>query len=282
MRSPALAALAALALAACQPPGPPSPRATVVGAAAVTLDTRIATVRVGESAMGDFMADALAGAVRSMGFDVPLALINAGAIRGGDIAPGAVPVTIDAKLGRLYPPGALTDVDVAGWFPFRDDTVVLTVTGAALKSALERGAAQLPPDLRADGGGPLLDVSGGRYTIDCSGDTQRIDVAKLTIMRQGTRITRLEVGGALIYDRDAGVDLLADTRVQLAVNDFVGDGLDGHVAFAATAEDARLPFDQLDFRDVLVAAVAASSPIAPATDSRITILGDCGQPLTLP
>ena len=287
MRAPPLvvrlaSVAAAFTLGACQPPAPPSPRGNVIGSTTVAIDTRMTTVRVGESAIGDFMTDTLAATVRAMGYEVALALVNAGAIRGGNLAPGALPVTIDAKLGKIYPAGALTDDDVRGWFPFRDDTVVLTVTGAGLKSALERGAAELPPDLLDDDGGPLLSLSGGSYTIDCAGQVQIIDDDQNIVLREGTRITRLEVGGVVLWDRDAGVDLLDQTRVQLTVNDFVAEGLDGHAALARAPEEARIPFSQLDFRDALVAAVAASSPIAPALASRITIVGGCGAPLTVP
>jgi 2',3'-cyclic-nucleotide 2'-phosphodiesterase / 3'-nucleotidase / 5'-nucleotidase len=272
-----------VAAGACQPPGPPpSPRGRVIGSTTVAIDTRMTTVRVGESAIGDFMADTLAGALRGMGYTVTVALVNAGGIRGGNIGPGTLPLTIDGKLGKIYPPGALTDDDVRGWFPFRDDTVILTVTGTGLKSALERGAAELPPDLLDDDGGPLLDLSGGSYTIDCSGDVQLLGDGDNVVVRQGTRVTRLEVAGVLLFDRGAGVDRLADTSVRVAVNDFVAEGLDGHVALALPPEDVRIPFSLFDFRDALVAAVAASTPIAPALDGRITIVGSCGAPLTVP
>src|SRR5262249_44296617 len=154
---------------ACQPAGPPELRGTVVGATAVDIDTRMATVRVGEAAIGDYVTDVLRAAVDREGFAVALALTNAGSIRGGRVEPGDVPVTIDAKLGRIYPAGPLTDFEIEGWMPFHDDQLVETVSGTQLKSALERGAAQLPPDLLADGGTAFLQLSGGSYTIDCAG-----------------------------------------------------------------------------------------------------------------
>jgi len=275
-------ALALVAAAACQPPSPPRFQGAVIGATAVAIDTRGTTVRTGEAAIGDYMADSLRTATTAMGYDVSLALINSGAIRGGAVIVETVPVTVAAKLGRIYPPGPLTDLDVIGWFPFRDQEDLLDATGRQLKGALERGAAQLPPDLRDDAGGPLLQLSGGAYTIDCGGTVQLIDAAAGTVVREGTRVVRLEVGGVVLYDAAAGVDLLDATRVRLVVNDFVADGLDGHVTLAAAAGIVELPYDQLNLQSVLVAAVAAGSPIAPHVDGRITILGDCGQPLSLP
>jgi 2',3'-cyclic-nucleotide 2'-phosphodiesterase (5'-nucleotidase family) len=193
-----------------------------------------------------------------------------------------VPVDVSAKLGRIYPPGPLTDLDLAGWMPFRDGQVVLTVTGAQLKSALERGAAQLPPDLRIDGGGPLLQLSGGRYTIDCAGDVQLLDDGAGVIVREGTRVSRLEAGGVVLFDRDAGIDVLASTTVRLVVNSFVASGGDGHFALTGATDAVPLPYDLFSPIDALVAAVAAGSPIAPATEGRITVIGDCGMPLSLP
>jgi 5'-nucleotidase / UDP-sugar diphosphatase len=287
MRRGALAFPRALALAAalaagCEPPEASSQTGTVVGSTAVAIDTRIATVRDGEAAVADFITDTLRAATTAMGYDVEVALINAGAIRGGAVLPNSVPVDVSAKLGRIYPPGPLTDLDLAGWVPFRDDLVVLTVTGAQLKSALERGASQLPPDLRIDGGGPFLQLSGGRYTIDCAGDVQLLDDGAGTIVREGSRISRLEAGGVVLFDRDAGIDVLATTNVRLVVNSFVAGGGDGHFALTGASDAVDLPYDLFSPIDALVAAVAAGSPIAPATDGRITVIGDCGMPLSQP
>src|SRR5262249_13076541 len=159
-----------------------------------------------------------------------------------------------------------------GWMPFHDDQLVETVSGTQLKSALERGAAQLPPDLLADGGTAFLQLSGGSYTIDCAGAVQLLD-GDGDLLAEGARISRLEVGGELRFDRDAGIDRLATSTVRLVVNSFVAAGLAGHVSLSDGADGTVLPFPQFDIEDELVAAVAASSPIAPHLDGRITILG---------
>lgn len=267
---------------ACGPPSTPADRGVVIGATSVDIDTRLTATRIGEAAIGNFLADTLRDAVVARGEDVTLGLINAGAIRGGRTGAGAVPVSIDAKLGRVYPAGELTDVDVLGWDPFRDDHVAMTVTGAELKSALERGAAQLPADLRIDGGGQLLHLSGGAYTIDCAGTVQIIDLATHSIAREGTRVTRLEVGGRVLYDRAAGVDVLAASEVRLVVNEFVATGFDGHLALAGGTDQNEIEFDAFNLADAAVARVRATSPIAPRIEGRITVVGDCGRPLTLP
>ena len=86
----------------------------------------------------------------------------------------------------------------------------------------------------------------------------------------------------MLFDRDAGVDVLATPNVRLVVNSFVADGGDGHFALTAAADAVTLPFDLFSPIDALVAAVAAGSPIAPARKAASPILGDCGMPLSLP
>jgi len=276
-------ALALVALAAaCGPPSTPASDGVVIGSTTVAIDTRMTATRVGEAPVGDFIADTLLEAARARGGDATVALINAGAIRGGRTTRDAVPVDIDAKLGRVYGPGDLTDHDVEGWTPFRDDHVIITVTAAQLKSALERGAAQLPADLVHDSGGPLLHIAGGSYTIDCSGMVQIIEPGLDVVAQEGTRISRLELGGHVVWDRDAGIDELAKTDVRLVVNDFVSDGFDGHIALTEGRDPVDLPYDSFKIADELVMRVAATSPIAPMNEGRITIIGDCGNPLTLP
>jgi 2',3'-cyclic-nucleotide 2'-phosphodiesterase (5'-nucleotidase family) len=277
-----IARFALVVVVGCGPPSTPARRGVVIGATSVDIDTRLTATRVGEAPIGNFLADTLRDAVTAMGDDVTVALVNAGTIRGGRTTAESVPAGVDAKLGRVYPAGDLTDDDVLGWDPFRDNHVAITVTGAQLKSALERGAAQLPPDLRIDGGGPLLHVSGARYTIDCAGDVQIIDVAQQRVAREGTRVVRLEVDDRLLYDVAGGVDALDGTEVRIAVNTFVADGFDGHLALGAGTDTDLIPFDVFNLADAAVARVRASSPIAPRLEGRITIVGDCGRPLTLP
>jgi len=272
----------AVALVGCGPAGPKPVAGMVIGSSSVDIDTRITTVWVGEAAVGNFMADVLRQSVATMNGEIAMSFVNAGAIRGGVIKSGAVPVTIDAKLGKIYPAGDLTDADVEGWFPFHDDHEVMTLTGTQLKSVLERSAAQLPPDLKNNAGGPVLQVSGGRYTIDCEGTVQQIDAASQKVTTEGTRVVHIEVGGQVVYDRARGIDQLAATTVTVVVNSFVAAGLDGHLAFTKGTDRQAIPFDTFNFALTLVDAVRASSPIAPSVEGRIDVVGDCGRPLSPP
>jgi len=117
-------------VAGCGPPSTPAGDGTIIGSTSVAIDTRSTATRVGEAPVGDFIADTLLAATRARGGDATVALVNSGAIRGGRTTRDAVPVDIDAKLGRVYGPGALTDHDVEGWIPFRDDHIIITVTAA--------------------------------------------------------------------------------------------------------------------------------------------------------
>jgi len=91
---------------------------------AVELDTRNATMRGREAAMGNLVADAARQKTRA-----DVAVMNGGGIRGG----------------RVYPPGsAITRRDVLAELPFRNRVVTIEITGAALRAAIENGLSRLP------------------------------------------------------------------------------------------------------------------------------------------
>ena len=94
-----------------------------IGTATGELDSREATVRGEESAMGDLIADALKA---QTGADV--AITNGGGIRGN----------------KVYPAGTtLTRRDVFTELPFGNKTVVAEISGADLLAALENGFSQV-------------------------------------------------------------------------------------------------------------------------------------------
>jgi 5'-nucleotidase/UDP-sugar diphosphatase len=129
-----------------------------IATTAVALDSRNATVRTGEAAIGDLIADAM----RQMA-QADAAVMNGGGIRGG----------------RTYAPGSkISRRDVLTELPFGNRLVTLELTGRELEQALENGLAQLP---RA--GGRFPQVSGIRLTADISRPA-------------GERIVSLDVAGA--------------------------------------------------------------------------------------
>jgi 2',3'-cyclic-nucleotide 2'-phosphodiesterase (5'-nucleotidase family) len=129
-----------------------------IGATGVELDSRSATVRTGEAAIGNLFADAMRA---SAGADA--AVTNGGGIRGG----------------RIYQPGrTITRRDILAELPFGNRVVTVEVTGSDLKRALENGLSQLPAP-----NGRFPQVSG--LVIDA--EVRR---------PAGDRIVSLKVGGA--------------------------------------------------------------------------------------
>ena len=146
-----------------------------IGSTAVELDSRNATVRTGEAAIGNLIADAMRAATRS-----DAAVLNGGGIRAG----------------KVYPPGsAITRKDILAELPFNNRVVVIELPGSELKAAIENGLALLP-------------VSGGRFP-QVSGITVAYDVARPS----GDRIVSMRVDGAPLDDgrlyRVAVLDFLA-------------------------------------------------------------------------
>ena len=129
-----------------------------LGTTAVALDSRNATMRSGEAAIGNLVADAMRESTRA-----DVAIMNGGGIRGG----------------RLYAPGtAITRRDLLAELPFRNRLVTIEIGGRALRQAIENGLSQLP---QATGRFPQ--VSG----LAVEFDPQR---------PAGERILSIKVGGA--------------------------------------------------------------------------------------
>ena len=134
-----------------------------LGTTAVELDSRNATVRTREAAIGNLIADAMRASTHA-----DVAVMNGGGIRAG----------------RVYAPGtAITRRDILAELPFGNRLVTIDITGAELKRALESGLAQLP-----NASGRFPQVSG--LTIEA--DTSR---------PAGSRIVSINVGGAPLDER---------------------------------------------------------------------------------
>lgn len=128
-----------------------------LGTTAVPLDSRSATVRSQEAAIGNLIADAIRVAT---GADV--AIINGGGIRAN----------------KQYPAGTMiTRRDVLSELPFGNSTVMVEITGKDIKDALENGVSQV--DNRA---GRFPQVSGLSFTYDAKAPA-------------GSRVLSIEVAG---------------------------------------------------------------------------------------
>lgn len=94
-----------------------------IGSTSTAFDTERASVRSGENAFGNFVADALRV---TLGADV--ALINGGVIRGN----------------RRYEAGdRLLRRDIRSELPFHDEATLIEVSGEQLRSALENGLSRI-------------------------------------------------------------------------------------------------------------------------------------------
>jgi 5'-nucleotidase/UDP-sugar diphosphatase len=195
-----------------------------IGTTEVALDTRRTTVRAEEAAFPNLIADAIRAAV---GADV--ALTNGGGIRAD----------------RTYEAGTvLTRRDVQSALPFGNKTILIEITGADLRAALEHGVSQVE-----DGGGRFPHVSGLSFSYDASKPA-------------GERVTEVLVGGQPLDD---------GATLRLATNDFVGRGGDGYAVLIdqprlIDANAASLMAGQvIDY-------IEAAGTIAPKVEGRITRL----------
>ncbi len=128
-----------------------------VGGTKVMLDSRRASVRSGETTMGNLIADAMREAV---GADV--ALTNGGGIRGD----------------RNYDAGdVLTRKEVLTELPFGNVTVLIELSGADLLAALENGVSEVE-----NKAGRFPQVSGLTFEYDAAAP-------------KGSRVTKAMAGG---------------------------------------------------------------------------------------
>jgi 5'-nucleotidase/UDP-sugar diphosphatase len=113
----------------------------VIAKTEVELDSRNATIRTREAAIGNLFADAMRHAMKA-----EAAIINGGGIRSG----------------KVYAPGSDIRIrDVLAELPFNNRVVVVEMTGEALFAAMENGLAQVPVPA-----GRFPQVSGMKIVFD--------------------------------------------------------------------------------------------------------------------
>jgi 5'-nucleotidase/UDP-sugar diphosphatase len=192
-----------------------------VGTTAVELDSRRATVRLKESAIGNLIADAIRDVTKA-----DVAVTNGGGIRGD----------------RTYPAGTtLTRKDVLTELPFGNVTVLVEISGADLRAALEEGVS-----LVEDVAGRFPHVSGLTFTFDPK-------------RPRGSRVLQVNVGGKPL-------DPAATYR--LATNEYMMAGGDGY----ASLKKARPIIDASGgplMANVVMDYITARGTVSPATEGRI-------------
>ncbi len=132
----------------------------VIGKSTTPLDSRKASVRSQETAIGNMIADAMREAV---GADI--GLTNGGGIRGNTEYPAGSEITHRTVLTEL---------------PFGNKTLKLEVSGADVLAALENGFSKVE-----DSSGRFPQISGLQVDVDLSGPA-------------GSRVKSVMVGGAAL------------------------------------------------------------------------------------
>ena len=133
-----------------------------VATLAVEFDSRTASVRSQETAIGNLVADSIRAATRA-----DVALTNGGGIRGN----------------KQYPAGsALTRRDILTELPFGNRTTTTEITGASLRRALENGFSQ-------------MENKAGRFP-----QVSNLKIVVESTRPAGQRVISVEVGGEPLDD----------------------------------------------------------------------------------
>jgi hypothetical protein len=194
-----------------------------VGSTTVPLEGRYNLIRTQETNLGNLVADMMKWAA---GSGVQIALMNSAGIRGNS----------------LYPAGAITRYDVYRWLPFTNTLVMMDLTGAQIRQALENGVSQV--EIAA---GRFPQVSGLRFTWD---DAQP----------PGSRVVDVSVGGVP----------LVDTAVyRLATIDFLAEGGDGYTVLTQGTNFVDTGTYLMDY---MVEYLKAFSPVNPTVEGRILVV----------
>jgi 2',3'-cyclic-nucleotide 2'-phosphodiesterase (5'-nucleotidase family) len=138
----------------------------------------------------------------------------------------------------------LTRRDIQSELPFGNKTILIEVSGADLRAALENGVSAIE-----DGGGRFPHVSGLTFSYDASKPA-------------GERVVEVEVAGAPLDDA---------AMLKLATNDFMGKGGDGYAVFADKPRIIDANAGSLMARQVMEY-IASAGSVAPAVEGRITRL----------
>ena len=193
----------------------------VIGKTAVELDSRRSSVRTMETNMGNLIAEAMR---RGVGAEVGLA--NGGGIRGD----------------RTYAAGTeLTRKDILTELPFGNATILMELSGADLRAALENGVSQVE-----DKAGRFPQIAGMTMTYDPKAAA-------------GSRVVEAKVGG---------VPLDPARIYTVATNDYMAGGGDGY----ATLRNGNLLIDTSGatlMATMVMNHIEAEGTVAPETDGRI-------------
>ncbi len=220
-----------------------SPPRHVLATASTALDCRSVTLQTREALVGNIITDSM-----RRHFTTDIALHNGGGIRGE----------------RIISAGQITTEDINTLLPFENSVVILKLSGAVLKQALERGVALLPHKA-----GGFLQVSGLRYSVNTTRKAQKLRMDSngypTGIARSGNRIVRVEV-----RQKDGSFQPLNLQKIYtVAVNSFLAAGGDGYIMLQNVPE--RTP-TYVTLSSALMVWLKEFSEIKPELEGRIRIV----------
>ena len=195
-----------------------------IGTAGVEIDTRSSTVRSRECLMGNLIADAI-----RLATSADIAITNGGSIRGN----------------RTYPAGhTITRRDVLAELPFGNRTVLVEITGADVRAAIENGVSDI--DNR---GGRFPHVSGLKVVVD----------------------EKKPAGARVLSVEHNGRPLDSAAKYKVASNDFMLAGGDGYTALGR----GRTLIGKTDGRllaDIVMSHIRAIGTISGAVEGRLVLV----------
>ncbi len=200
-------------------------RSQQVGEAAVALNGARADVRSKETNLGNLISDAMLSATRSAG--AQLALMNGGSIR----------TSIDA--------GPVTLGEVLEVQPFGNTIVLITLTGAQLREALENGVSQVEQTA-----GRFPQVGGMKYTWNRGA-------------APNSRIVSVQVGDG----KGGYTELDPAGTYRVVTNNFLLTGGDGYSVL--TKGTGKVDTGLID-ADVTAEYIRANSPVNAVVEGRIS------------
>lgn len=189
-----------------------------IGKTSVDLDTRATTLRTGETAIGNIVADALRENLHAHA-----ALMNGGSIRGGGVIPAG---------------SALTKGDIMKLLPFGSTGVLLKVKGWDVLAALENGVSEVE-----NAAGRFPQISGMAFVYDPKAkagsrvrsvtiDGKPLDPNAYYKLATNDYVAR----GADGYTALAGAELLTDPRFTILIANMTIDHIKACGSVAPTAE----------------------------------------------
>ncbi len=223
----------------------PKQEAIVIGSINMSMSAEEDLIRTQEALIGNFVADGLAEAVRSKGYEIDFCLVNSGAIR------------FDQQLrpDGIYPSGDITNSTIEEMLPFGNVPVIVQVTGSQLKKILERSVAKLPLAK-----GSFLQLSKEiRIKVDPMAAEQQLNPQETAIVSEGSRIVSINING-FPYDPEAIYKVL--------LNEFIAQGGDGFVTLNAVSPNNKVYLPNY-ISTYLIDYVIINSPITVQLDGRI-------------